>query len=82
MMSTVENKFLVVVNKKITISYFPDKAPLFIGIALFIVAIAIKPIRKAIGLLLVILGILACLSGIGLIIGIPAVLVGGILLFS
>jgi len=49
---------------------------------LLIIAIAIKPIRKAIGLLLVILGTLECLTGIGLIIGIPSILIGGILLFA
>ncbi len=54
---------------------------LIVGLLLTVVALAIKPIRKAVGLLLVILGILASLTGIGLIIGIPMILIGGILLF-
>lgn len=49
---------------------------------LFIGAIVVKSIRKAIGLLFVILGVIECLSLIGLFIGIPSVLIGGILLFS
>lgn len=53
---------------------------LFFG--LIVVALAIKPIRKATGLLLVILGAIASSTGIGLIIGIPMILVGGILLFA
>jgi len=56
-------------------------ALLILGLLLTVVALAIKPIRKAVGLLLVLLGILASLTGIGLIIGIPMILVGGILLF-
>ncbi len=54
---------------------------LIVGLLLTVGALAIKPIRKAVGLLLVILGILASLTGIGLIIGIPMILIGGILLF-
>jgi len=49
---------------------------------LLICAVAFKPIRKAIGLLFIILGIIECVSIIGLVIGIPSILVGGILLFS
>ncbi len=48
----------------------------------FFIAIFCKPIRKAIGLLLVILGIFECLSGIGMIIGIPSIVIGGIFLFA
>ncbi len=55
---------------------------LIYGALLFILALVIRPIRKAVGLLFVVLGILACLSFIGLFVGIPAILVGGILLFS
>lgn len=44
-------------------------------------ALAIKPIRKSAGLLLVIVGTIASFTGIGLIIGIPLILVGGVLLF-
>jgi len=57
-------------------------ALLIIGLLLIIVALMVKPVRKAIGLLLIILGILASLGlGIGLIVGIPMILIGGILLF-
>lgn len=58
------------------------KIILFISIAALIAAIAVKPIRKALGLLFIILGILECLTGIGLIIGVPSVFIGGILLFA
>jgi hypothetical protein len=44
-------------------------------------ALAFKPLRKAIGLLLVIVGAILCLSLIGLILGVPMILVGGLLLF-
>jgi F420-0:gamma-glutamyl ligase-like protein len=54
---------------------------LIVGLLLTVLALAIKPIRKAVGLLIVLLGILASLTGIGLIIGIPMILIGGILLF-
>jgi hypothetical protein len=45
------------------------------------VALAFKPLRKAIGLLLVIIGAILCLSLIGLILGVPMILAGGLLLF-
>lgn len=54
---------------------------ILITIALVVLALLIKPIRKTIGLLLVLLGFLACLSIIGLFVGIAMILVGGILLF-
>lgn len=38
--------------------------------------------RKALGLLFVIFGVIASLSLVGLVIGIPMILVGGILLFA
>lgn len=44
-------------------------------------ALAFKPLRKAIGLLLVIIGAILCLSLIGLILGVPMILAGGLLLF-
>ena len=53
-----------------------------VSVILLVVAIAVKPIRKALGLLLIILGILECLTVIGLLIGIISILVGGILLFA
>jgi hypothetical protein len=49
--------------------------------ALILLAFLIKPIRKTIGLLLVILGALAGLTFLGLIIGIPMIIAGGLLLF-
>ena len=44
-------------------------------------ALTFKPLRKTMGLLLVILGAIACLTFFGLIIGVPMIIVGGILLF-
>lgn len=58
-----------------------DKILLIVMVALCIVALLCPPIRKSIGLLLVILGAILCLSCIGLAIGIPFVLIGGFLLF-
>ncbi len=52
-----------------------------IMICLLIATIFCKPIRKAVGLLFIILGIIGCLSIIGLFIGIPTIIIGGILLF-
>jgi len=49
--------------------------------SLITAALLIKPIRKTIGLLLVILGGIACMTVIGLILGIPIIIIGGILLF-
>lgn len=54
---------------------------LLFGFFLTLAALAIKPIRKSAGLLLVIVGTIASFTGIGLIIGIPLILVGGVLLF-
>jgi hypothetical protein len=44
-------------------------------------ALTFKPLRKTMGLLLVILGAIAGLTFFGLIIGVPMIIVGGILLF-
>lgn len=52
-----------------------------ITLSLVIVALKVKALRKTLGLLLVVLGGLICLSIIGLIIGIPMIIVGGLLLF-
>ena len=46
-----------------------------------ILALKVKAIRKATGLLLIILGIIFTLSFLGAIIGVPMIFVGGILLF-
>lgn len=51
------------------------------SVLLIIMAFSFKPLRKAIGLLPVIIGVFACMSGIGVIIGVPLILVGGLLIF-
>jgi len=51
------------------------------AVLLVILAFSFKPLRKAIGLLTVIIGVFACMSGIGAIIGVPMILLGGILIF-
>ena len=51
------------------------------SVLLVILALSFKPLRKAIGLLTVIIGIFACMSGIGAIIRVPMILVGGIFIF-
>ncbi len=53
---------------------------LVVGLMVWL-ALAFKPLRKAIGLLLVIIGAILCLSLIGLILGVPMILAGGLLLF-
>lgn len=53
---------------------------LIVGLMVWL-ALAFKPLRKAIGLLLVIVGAILCLSLIGLILGLPMILAGGLLLF-
>lgn len=55
---------------------------LLLGIFLTILAFAIKTIRKTLGLLLAILGGVASFSGIGVIIGVPMIIIGGLLIFS
>lgn len=52
-----------------------------IAALLLLVAFLIKPIRKTVGLLLVIIGAIICLTYVGMVIGIPMIFVGGILLF-
>jgi hypothetical protein len=44
-------------------------------------ALSFKPLRKTIGLLLVILGSIACFTIIGLVLGVPMIIIGGIFLF-
>ncbi len=53
-----------------------------LSIIVLLLGIAIRPVRKAMGLVLIVLGILECLSIVGLILGIPSILIGGIFLFS
>lgn len=53
-----------------------------VGVLLLVLTIFIwGPTRKAIGLVTVILGVFACTTLVGAIIGIPMILVGGFLLF-
>ena len=54
---------------------------LCLAVGLLLLAMFVNALRKATGLLLVILGILSCMSGIGMIVGIPLIFVGGFLLF-
>ena len=54
---------------------------LCLAAGLLLLAMFVNALRKATGLLLVILGILTCLTGIGMIVGVPLIFVGGILLF-
>jgi hypothetical protein len=62
-----------------------DTSNVLVGFLVLAVVVAlalfVKPIRKTIGLLLVILGGIFCLSFVGAIFGIPAIVIGGILLF-
>lgn len=50
---------------------------------LFMTFIAIvRPIAKAVGLLFIILGAIFCSTFVGAVIGVPLILIGGILLFA
>jgi membrane-bound ClpP family serine protease len=53
-----------------------------IAVCLLLIGLIFEPTRKAIGLLLIILGILECLTCIGAIFGIPSIFIGGAFLFS
>ena len=53
---------------------------LVVGLMVWL-ALAFKPLRKAIGLLLVIIGAILSLSLIGMILGVPMILAVGLLLF-
>ena len=48
---------------------------------LFCLALAFKPSRKALGVILCVLGGIECLSGILLLIGLPTIFFGALLLF-
>lgn len=54
---------------------------LIIGAIVLVLGLCIKPLRKATGLVSTLLGLVACFSGVGIVIGIPMIFVGGILLF-
>jgi len=59
-----------------------EKIIAFLVLAAFtVLALSVKFLRKAIGLLFVILGAIATLTFFGAIIGIPMILIGGVLLF-
>ncbi|SET01452.1 hypothetical protein SAMN04488587_1950 [Methanococcoides vulcani] len=50
-------------------------------ISLIIFALSFKAIRKASGLVLIVLGIMFSLTGLGMIFGIPMIFVGALFLF-
>jgi len=54
---------------------------LVVCLILLFTAIYFKPLRKTTGLLLVILGAIVSFTFIGMVIGIPMIIIGGILLF-
>lgn len=54
---------------------------LAIAAGLILLALFLRALRKATGLLLVILGVLSCMNSVDLSVGVPLILVGGILLF-
>lgn len=64
-----------------TYGYMEQIFGLIVVVVLLVVAVAVKAIRKTIGLLMVILGAIACFTFIGAIVGIPLIIVGGLLLF-
>jgi hypothetical protein len=51
------------------------------SIGLVILPLLWKPSRKAVGLLNIILGTIFCFTGIGILIGLPMILFGGIIFF-
>jgi hypothetical protein len=52
-----------------------------VALAFIFAALYFRPIRKTIGLLFIILGAIISLTFIGMIVGIPMIVVGGLLLF-
>ena len=53
---------------------------IIISLALFVLAIACKPTRKALGVVICLLGVIECFSGIFILIGLPTIFVGVVLL--
>jgi len=51
----------------------------FLSILLFL--LIFKPIRKAISLCTIIVGVIFTLTGLGAIVGIPIILIGGVFIF-
>jgi len=58
-----------------------ETAILALSLALFIIALVFRPTRKAMGVVLCVLGTLECLSGFLIIIGLPTIFIGALLLF-
>jgi len=59
-----------------------DYVGIFIGISilLFVLAVSYKPTRKALGVVICLLGLIECLSGIFILVGLPTVFIGVVLL--
>ena len=53
---------------------------IIVGLALFILAIVCKPTRKALGVVLCLLGLFECFSGIFILVGLPTIFIGVVLL--
>ena len=53
----------------------------FLLLAAIIAAISFRPLRKSIGLCMIIVGTIVSLTGIGIIIGIPMIVLGGVFFF-
>lgn len=54
---------------------------LIVSFILFVLGIFIRPIRKAMGLCIIIVGCLISMTGIGIILGLPMIFIGAIFLF-
>ncbi len=54
---------------------------IFVVIVILLIGLTSKPIRKAMGLLLIIIGAIQSFTGLGLIVGIPMIFVGALMLF-
>ena len=67
-------------EKKNASSIFQVFITLF-SLSLIILPLIWRPSRKAVGLLNIILGAIFCFTGIGIIIGVPMMLFGGIMFF-
>lgn len=61
-------------------AHIEEAIVLIVAVALFVLGVVVKSFRKAIGLLLVLVGALATLTSIRFVIGVPLILLGGVLL--
>ena len=61
--------------------HFGQILSLILTIGLIILALSFRPLRKTIGLLMVIVGGILCFTVIGAVFGIPMIVVGGLFLF-